>query len=109
MIVAVVMPAVLVVHVAVIVVVILMVVVDLPAVPHLVVLVVPARVGAGFGFERRLDLAHLGTQLLHHLREHVVRGDAQEILAHLHRHVPVAEVIGHLRELCGLDVQQLLG
>jgi hypothetical protein len=38
----------------------------------------------------------------------MVLGDAQEILADLHGHVAVSQVIGNAREGLCLDVQQLL-
>jgi hypothetical protein len=91
------------------VVVVVRVVVDLAAVALLVVLMVSARVGAGLGLEGRFHLLHRRAELLHHLLQHVVGGDTQEVLPDLHRHVAVAEVVRDLRERVRFDVQQLLG
>ena len=76
----------------------MMMVMDLSAVPHLIVLVVAARVSARLGLERRLDVGHLRAELLHHLLEHVIFRDAQESIPHLNGHVPVAEVVGDFCE-----------
>src|SRR5689334_1001055 len=79
-----------------IVVMVVMGVVDLAAMPHFVMLVMPACVRARLGLERRLHVRYPRAELLHHLLEHVILRDAQEALADLHRNVPVAEVIGDL-------------
>src|SRR5258706_231080 len=47
------------------------------------------------------------SELGRHLLEHMVRLDAREVLAALHRLVAVAEVVGDARELVALDVQEL--
>ena len=49
--------------------------------PHLF-MPVAAAVGAGLGLERRLDLRDGRAQPLQHLLEHVVRGQAEEPVAH---------------------------
>ena len=87
--------------VAVIIAVIVMVIVDLAAVPHLVVLMAAACIGARLGLEGRLDVGDLCAQLAHHLLENVVLRDAQEAFAHLDRHVAVAEVIGDFCKCLG--------
>ena len=52
----------------------MVVIVDLPAVAHLVVLVI----GAAFRLERRFDVRHARAELAHHFLEYMVLGDAQE-------------------------------
>jgi hypothetical protein len=81
-------------------VVIVMMVMNFSSMTHFVVLVA-AGIGARLRLEGHLDVRNPGAQLLHHLLEHVVLGDAQEAFPHLHRHVAVAEVVGDFRECLG--------
>ena len=74
----------------------MMMVMNLSAMPHLIVLMVSARVGAGLGLEGRLDVGDFRAEFLHHFLENVIFRDAQESVAYLHRHVPVSEVVGDL-------------
>ncbi len=79
----------------------MMMVMNPSSMPHFIVLVMAAGIGARFGLERRLDVQHRCAQLAHHFFQNVVLRDAQESLAHLDGHVPVAEVIGDLCEGLG--------
>ena len=85
------------------------VVMNFSSMPHLVMLVVSARVCARLRLERRLDVRHSGAQLADHFLEDMVLRDAQEIAADLDRHVAIAEVVRDLRQFLRFDVQELLG
>ena len=91
----------------------LAVLMDLSAMPLLVVVVtMPPAIGACLGFERRCHRLDGCGKTLEHFCEHVVRGDAQESVADLHRHMAVAQVIGGARKVLGRaagDVQYLFG
>jgi len=56
-------------------------------------------ISAPFRVERRLDLADRTPQADEHFGEHVIRLEAQETLAKLYRHVPVAKMVGRADEL----------
>ena len=72
---------------------IVVVIMNLAAMPHFIVLMVPARIRSGFGLERSFARRHFRAKLLQHLFEDMVFGDAQESLADLHRHMSVAEMV----------------
>ena len=59
---------------------------------------VAAAICARLGLERRTCLDHRGTQLRQHVPEHRVAFYFQVIAANLHRHMPIAEVVGGLRQ-----------
>src|SRR6202049_2662214 len=67
--------------------------VDLSAMTGFVVVAMLA-VGAAFGLEGRLDRGEARAESLEHLFQHVVGGQPQPSVSHLHRDVAVAEVIG---------------
>ncbi len=52
------------------------------------------RIGAAFGIERRLDLAHFGAEPARHVGDHMVAANAQLGAHDLRRQMPVAEVPG---------------
>jgi hypothetical protein len=54
----------------------------------------PAAIGPGLRVERRAHFADRRTQQFQHLAQHRVAFQEQRIAGDLHRHVPVAEVIG---------------
>ena len=58
-------------------------------------------IGARLGLKGRHHRGHFGTQPLQHFIQHMVHGNAQPALAHLHCDVPIAQVIGGLRERNG--------
>ena len=60
-----------------------------------------AAVRARFRLEGRLDRGDARVQSLQHVLEHVIRGEAQPVLAHLHRNVAVSEVVGRACERRG--------
>lgn len=66
-------------------------------------------VGATFGIEGRLDLADRATEAEQHFGQHMIRLEAQEVLAKLHRHMPIAEMVGgtaELQTIAGVDFEQ---
>ena len=80
---------------------VVMMIMNFSAMPHFIVLMMSTCVGARLGLEGRLDMRHLRAQLDEHLFKDMILGDAQEVLAHLHRHVAVAEVVGDFSERLG--------
>lgn len=82
------------------VIVMLAVLVDLAAVAVLLVRVASA-VGASFRLERGLERGEFRTQTAQHVLEHMVGGKPKVPLAHLHRHMTIAKVIGGAREFGG--------
>ena len=90
------------------------VLVNTPAVALLVVIMAmrPAAIGAGLGLERPLQHLDRCAQPSEHIFQHMIRGNAQEPLADLHRDMPIAQVIGGLRQALRRnegDMQNLLG
>src|SRR5438270_5245506 len=61
---------------------------------RMAMIVAGANVGAAFRIERRLDLKHLGTEVLHHILDHVITANSQILACDLDRQVPVAEMPG---------------
>ena len=59
-------------------------------------------VGTALGIEGRLNVAHRATEAFQHFGQHMVGLEAQETLAELHRHVPVAEVVSRTAEQQGV-------
>ena len=72
---------------------VMMVVMNLSAMPHFIVLMMPACVSTRLGFERSLARRYLRAKLLQHFFEDMVFSDAQEPLADFNRHVPVSKVV----------------
>jgi hypothetical protein len=70
-------------------------IVNLAAVSHLIMLMA---VSAGLWLEGSLDMGNACAKFLQHVLEHMILGDAQEAISDLHRHVPVAEVVGDPRQ-----------
>jgi hypothetical protein len=64
-------------------------------------------VSAALGIEWRFDLADVATETDQHLGEDVIGLKAQKALAELHRHVPVAEMIGGTDQLEGSSRHEL--
>src|SRR5712691_10252014 len=62
-------------------------------------IVIMAVISAALGLERRLDGGELRTEPKEHLLKHMIAADAQAITGHLHLRVPVAEVPGEARQL----------
>jgi hypothetical protein len=82
----------------------------------IVVVVMPAAVGAGLGLEGCLDLGDATTEALDHVGQHVVGLEAQPAAGlggqDLHRHVAVAQVVGGAGEeqrAVGDGLDELLG
>src|SRR5688572_12188186 len=83
--------------------------VDLPAVPHLAVLV-PAAVRARLGLECDFDVRNLRAEALQHFLEHAVYRNPQVAGADFYRYVAVAEVVRTATERLltfAFDVRQL--
>jgi len=77
-----------------------------------VVVAMAAAIRAGLRLKGRADRLRRRAQPFEHVLEHMVGRDAQESLADLHRHMPVAKVISGAREILGRlagDMQNLLG
>ncbi len=52
------------------------------------------RIGAGLRFKGRLHCGDAGAHALEHFLQHMIGGNAQKTLAHLHRNMPIAQMIG---------------
>jgi hypothetical protein len=87
--------------------------VDVSTVPVLMrVVVMSVCVCTRFRLEWCLDGRHPRIQTAQHLREDMIRGDAQISVTELHGNVPVSEVIGRASERArrvAFDVQHALG
>ena len=62
--------------------------------------------------KRRMQRRQRSAQSAQHLRQHMIRSDAQKPVTHLHRHMTVAEVVRGARERRGvgaLHMQYVLG
>jgi hypothetical protein len=66
-------------------------------------------VGAGFGLEGGLEMAKIRTQAKEHRLDHVVRANAQGVLADLGQEMPIAEMPGDLDEIRSSDLDHGLG
>jgi len=54
-------------------------------------------IGTRFRLKRRLHRRQRCTQSAQHVGQHMIGSDAQKSVAHLHRHMTIAEMISRLR------------